>query len=229
MPDDWNSIMGDIGFEAIGDENLFGDLDEYGLLPPEADINYGQMMVGGGFGNLYYYELHNKKGQLKAKKYAVPVVGGKKGDFKFFVGETAEQAIAKYAKGREYGDVETTSDITKADGKLKEKHGTLGTDIWHVKVWKDLGPIEVTAAPSKGPGKKTIEEASAAVESASTEKELLAVEKAASASEILKTGKNTVYIIAGVGAAVVIGTVIIIFARHGTPTGRVAGLLAGRK
>lgn len=223
MPDE-EDIFNDVGFEAVDEEDLFGDLDEYGLLPPEAESDYGQMMVGDGFGNLYYYELHDKKNRVRAKKYAIPVTGGKKGDFKFFVGETAEQAMTKYNKGRESGDVETTSDIVKADSKLKEKHGTLGTDIWHVKVWKDLGPIE-TAAPSSGPSKETVKKAKAAVESAESEKELLAVEKAVSPTEILKTGKNAIYIAAGVGVVVVVAGVAYIIFSRGTPTGRLAGAL----
>lgn len=229
MADEWNELLGDVGFEAIGEDDLFGDLDEYGLLPPEADMGYGQMMVGDGFGNLYYYELHDKKGRVRAKKYAVPVTGGKKGDFKFFVGETAEQAIAKFVKGQASGDIETTSDIVKADTKLKEKHGTLGTDIWHVKVWKDLGPIDVAAPPSKGPSKQTAAEAKKAIEAAESEKELIAVEKAFSPSEILATGKNTIYIIAGVGVVVVVGALAYVFYRHGTPIGALTGWLERRK
>jgi len=231
MPDDWNDTLLNIGFAEVDEDDIFGDLDEYGLLPPEADggDERGQMMVGGGFGNLYYYELHDKKKRVRAKKYAIPVTGGKRGDFKFFVGETAEQAMVKYRKGRASGDVETVSDIVKADTKLKEAHGTMNTDIWHVKVWKSLGPVEAKAPPSQRPSATTVAEAAAALEAAEEEKELLAIEKAFSPSEILKEGKNVVYIVVGIGVVAVIGTVAFLVYRHGTPTGVLTGMLQKRK
>lgn len=242
MPDDWNDLLGYVGIRPVEEDNLFGDLDEYGLLTPEAGLgydedDYGQMIVGGGFGNLYRYELSYKK-KVRATKYAIPVID-KKRKMKAWRGDTPEQVIRQFEYGvAKAGDTETTfTSVKQADKYLEEGHGSFKQERWHVSKLTDLGPVSATAAPAqvsasdiqKEKGTEVVKAAQKASEAGKTEKEIMAMEKSFSPSEITKTGKNTIYIVAGVGAAVVIGAVVFLFYRHGTPVGALTGWLERRQ
>jgi hypothetical protein len=236
MMDNWEKTLAEIGVSGPEEKNEFGNPDE--------GMEEAGMVLSSGFGNLYKYELSDWREKTKtwipkATKYAIPVVG-KKGDFKVFKGDTPEAALKNYQNGvAKGGDTETTfTDISQADKYLKESHGTLGTEIWHVTKLIDLGPVNPSAPPAqvstptieKAPQTDIIQSAQQATEQGKTQQQVMALEKEFSFTEWAKTGKNAIYIIAGVGVVVVIAGVAIVLARS-SPAGRVGeaagGLLRG--
>jgi len=239
MMRDWQSTLDQMQISGPKEEEAadFADNSEYGALTGDDE---GTMMLASGFGNLYKYEL-SYKNNLKATKYAIPVVG-KKGDYKVWRGPTPETVISQYNSGvAKGGDAESTfQDIKQADKYLKEAHGMLNSEIWHVTKLTDLGPVSKSAPPAqvtsptitKAAPSDIVSSAQQAVERGQTEQQIMAAEKAFSITEFVKTGKNAVYIIAGVGAVVVIGGIIFFFARQ-SPAGQAGqaagGLLRGMK
>lgn len=232
MMRDWQATLDEMQISGPKEDDAaeFADRSDYGALTGDDE---GSMMLATGFGNLYKYEL-SYKNTLKATKYAIPVVG-KKGDYKAWRGPTPETVISQYNSGvAKGGDTETTfTDITQADKYLKEAHGMLNSEIWHVTKLTDLGPVSKSAPPAQvtsptitqAPPSDVVAKAQQAVEQGQTEQQIMAAEKAFSVTEFVKTGKNAIYIIAGVGAVVVIGGIIFFFARQ-SPAGQ-AGRAAG--
>lgn len=234
----WQTTLDELGITGPKDgeeeeqgEMEFGDGSDYGALTND-DI--GSMILASGFGNLYKYEV-SYKGKVKATKYAIPVID-KNRKIKAWRGDTPEKVIRDFEYGVEKaGDTETTfTDLKQADKYLEEGHGSFKQQRWHVtKLW-DLGPVSKRAPPAQvsSPeiqkvtgGEDIVAAAQKAATAGETAKEIAAMEKALSPTEWLKTGKNAVYIIAGVGAVVVVGGIIIFLARR-SPAGQ-AGEAAG--
>lgn len=223
---EWEDIDNEFGVRGILDNELGAD----GLTGPDIE-EYGDMMVEdfSGFGNLYKYELTHKN-KLMATKYAIPVVG-KKGDFKAWKGDSIENVIKQYENGiAKGGDAETTfQDITQADKHLKEKHGFLGTEIWHVTKLVDMGPVSKTAPPAqttdksiqKSAAPKQIESAQKAIDTGKTEQQIMAVEQAISPTEM---GKTVLYITVGLLVIGVVGGVAYV-AYKLSPGGQAAGVM----
>ena len=222
---DWDKTLAEIGISGPEEQNEFGDQDQ--------GMEEAGMVLSSGFGNLYKAEL-SYKNKVMATKYAIPVVG-KKGDYKVHKGDTPEAVIKLYQNGvAKGGDAETTfTDIKQADKYLEEGHGVLKQERWHVtKLW-DLGPVSTSAPPAQvtsatitvAPASDVILTAQQAVEQGKTEQQVMAAEKAFSLTEFVKTGKNAIYIIAGVGVVIVIAGVAILVARQ-SPGGQ-AGEAAG--
>lgn len=229
---DWQSTLDAIGISGPKEDDAadFADSSDYGAMTGDEE---GTMMLASGFGNLYRYTLVYKD-KVRATKYAIPVVD-KNRKTKAWKGDTPEQVIRQFEYGvAKAGDTETTfTSIKEADKYLEEGHGSFKQERWHVKDLFDLGPVSKSAPPAqvsspeikKEEGAEIIKASQAAVQAGETEQQIMAAEKAFSITEFVKTGKNAVYIIAGVGAVVVIGGLIFFFATR-SPAGQ-AGEAAG--
>jgi hypothetical protein len=245
MMGDWNREMSKMGLtgpeveKEAEEQNEFGEMDQ--------GMDEAGIVLSSGFGNLYQYQL-SYKGTVKATKYAIPVIG-KKGDFKVQRGETPEDAVRDYQNGvAKGGDAETTfTDMASADKYLKEGHGTLNSQIWHVSKLVDLGPVSTTAPPvqqqitdtksgsATAPTidtKTAAETAVQAVAQGQTAQQEAALKKAFQPTEILKGLGNMLYVIVGVGVVIVIGGVAYLFLRK-SPAGQVGeaagGLMRGMR
>ena len=238
MMGDWNREMSKMGLTGPDAEQEPEEQNEFG--PMDAGMDEAGIVLSSGFGNLYQYQLAYK-GQVKATKYAIPVIG-KKGDFKVQKGETPEDAVRDYQNGvAKGGDAETTfTDMASADKYLKEGHGALNSQVWHVSKLVDLGPVSKGAppvqqtitdtkagtatAPTIDTKTAAATAAQAVAQGVSTQQEM-AVAKAFSPTEVLKGLGNMLYVIVGVGVVIVIGGVAYFFLKK-SPAGQ-AGEAAG--
>jgi hypothetical protein len=225
MMNDWDKTLAEIGISGPEEDNEFGSQDK--------EMEEAGMVLSSGFGNLYKYEL-SFKNKVMETKYAIPVIG-KDRKTKVWTGDTPESVIKQFEYGvAKGGDAETTfTDIKQADKYLEVGHGSFKQERWHVtKLW-DLGPVSKSAPPAQvststitqAPAPATITAAQQAVEQGQTEQQEMAMEKAFSFTEFVKTGKNTIYIIAGVGVVIVIAGIAIFIASK-SPAGQ-AGSAAG--
>lgn len=233
---DWQSTLDEMGISGPKEDDAadFADKSEYGALTGD---DVGTMMLTSGFGNLYKYEL-SYKNKVRATKYAIPVID-KNRKTKAWTGDTAESVIRQFEYGVEKAaDTETTfTDMKQADKYLEEGHGSFKQERWHVTKLIDLGPVSKSAPPAQvtsptiqqAPAPDLIQAAQEASEAGKTEQQIMAAAKAFSITEMLKTGKNAIYIIAGVGVVVVIAGVAIFLATRSPAgeAGRAAGGLLG--
>lgn len=232
MMRDWQSTLDAMGISGPKEEDPaeFSDASDYGALTGDDE---GSVMLASGFGNLYRYTLVYKD-KVRATKYAIPVID-KNRKTKAWRGDTPEQVIRQFEYGvGKAGDTETTfTSIKEADKYLEEGHGSFKQERWHVKDLIDLGPVSKSKPPAqvsspeikKEEGSEIIQASQQAVEQGQTEQQIMAAEKAFSITEFVKTGKNAIYIIAGVGVVVVIAGIGIFLATK-SPAGQ-AGEAAG--
>lgn len=237
MANDWQNYVGYIGGVRGTMDN---DLGIDGIIGPDSEYGYMTVEDFSGFGNLYKYDLSHKSEKtkqwgLKATKYAIPVIG-KKGDFKVWKGDTIEAVIKQYENGvAKGGDAETTfTSQDQADKYLKEKHGFLGTEIWHVTKLTDLGPVSKTAPPAQvtsptitqAPAPTMIEAGQQAIEAGKTEQQVMAVEKALSPTTIGKNLTTAMWVGVGLVIVAIVGGVIY-FGVKATPAGQAGSLMEG--
>jgi hypothetical protein len=109
----------------------------------------GRLRRRQGLGKMYSYDLVDKPfmqgDKYKSTKYVIPLTNAK-GEKKYLVGSSAQDAIDKFKLEHASGWNEATASYDDMGGALREKQNELTTYV--AQNFKDLGDLPASAYPA---------------------------------------------------------------------------------